>query len=95
MLLFEFLIFNSQPLVFHVEALHLRLQLGQSLLQHGRIVRVKVRIYLARLLCQSRIRKHVVGTRRLLLLLLVVVRELEMTIRITACVIRVVLVYIS
>jgi hypothetical protein len=56
---------------------------------------VKVRIYLARLLCQSRIRKHVVRTRRLLLLLLVVVRELEMTIRITACVIRVVLVYIS
>ena len=93
MLLFEFLVFNSQSLVFHVEALHLRLQLGQSLLQHGRIVRVKVRIYLARLLCQSRIRKHVVRTRRLLLLL--VVRELEMTIRITACVIRVVLVYIS
>ena len=93
MLLFEIFILEGKTLVFKVQALHLRLELSQSLLQDGRVIRVKVGISLPTWLREAWIRKHVVGARRCLMLL--VVHELEVAVGKTARVVWVFIEYIS
>jgi hypothetical protein len=81
-LLLQLLVLEGHPLVLHVEAHHLRLQLSQPLLQHGRVVRVEVRVLGG--LGEAGVREHTATTGGLLWLLLIyVVLELKVTVGVT------------
>ena len=81
MLLLQLLVLEGHPLVLHVEAHHLRLQLSQPLLQHGRVVRVEVRVLGG--LGEAGVREHTATTGGLLWLLIYVVLELKVTVGVT------------
>jgi hypothetical protein len=88
-LLLQLLVLEGHPLVLHVEAHHLRLQLSQSLLQHGRVVRVNVWV-LGHCggLGEAGVREDTATTRGLLGLLLInVVLELKVTVGVTGSVV--------
>jgi hypothetical protein len=81
-LLLQLLVLEGHPLVLHVEAHHLRLQLSQPLLQHGRVVRVDGRGLGG--LGEAGVRQHPAATGGLLWLLLIyVVLELKVTVGVT------------
>lgn len=81
-LLLQLLVLEGHPLVLHVEAHHLGLQLSQSLLQHGRVVRVEVRV-LAHRLGEAGVREDTAPGGLLGLLLINVVLELKVTVGVT------------
>ncbi len=91
MLLFQFLVLKGHPLVLHVQAHHLRLQLRQSLLQHRRVVRVEV-LADSGLTSETGVRKDTQLARRLLRE--VVVLELEVTVGVTSGIVQLLLVLI-
>jgi hypothetical protein len=86
-LLLQLLVLEGHPLVLHVEAHHLRLQLSQPLLQHGRVVRVEVRVLGG--LGEAGVREDTATTGGLLwlLLLIYVVLELKVTVGVTGSVV--------
>lgn len=91
-LLFQFLVLKGHPLVLHVQAHHLRLQLGQPLLQHRRVVRVEV-LADSGLTRETGVRKDTQLARRLLREVLVVL-EMEVTVRVTSGIVQLLLVLI-
>jgi hypothetical protein len=80
-LLLQLLVLEGHPLVLHVEAHHLRLQLSQALLQHGRVVRVEVRVLGG--LGEAGVREDTATTGGLLWMLIYVILELKVTVGVT------------